>query len=93
MKKDSKRSSVWLCSVTLLFSTVFLIPGLSLANQYVGMSECIDCHDDYYVEFQKTKMGKRFLNNPQNELEKGVCETCHGPGADHIAAWGGNLYA
>jgi DmsE family decaheme c-type cytochrome len=68
-------------------SFLFSLAGEADANEYVGMEDCKICHADYYETFSKTKMGKLFLNNPQDEIQKLVCESCHGPGGDHVASW------
>lgn len=56
---------------------------------YVGSEVCKACHASQFEKFSKTSMGKIFLSHPRNELEKRGCETCHGPGSNHVAAGGG----
>jgi len=56
---------------------------------YVGSQVCTGCHANQSTRFGNTVMGKIFLKNPRNALEKGGCETCHGPGSAHVAAGGG----
>src|SRR6516164_3732454 len=56
---------------------------------YVGSQVCTGCHANQSARFGQTVMGKIFLKNPRNALEKGGCETCHGPGSAHVAAGGG----
>jgi hypothetical protein len=56
---------------------------------YVGSQVCTGCHAKQSARFGQTVMGKIFLKNPRNALEKAGCETCHGPGSAHVAAGGG----
>ena len=56
---------------------------------YVGNEVCQACHVQQTEKFSQTVMGKIFLHNPRNETEKQVCESCHGPGSNHVAAGGG----
>jgi hypothetical protein len=56
---------------------------------YVGTVYCYACHQDLALEFARTKMGKLFLVEPQNDLERKGCEGCHGPASDHAESGGG----
>jgi len=56
---------------------------------YVGNEVCKACHGDQFEKFSQTVMGKIFLQNPRNETEKRACESCHGPGSNHVSAGGG----
>jgi DmsE family decaheme c-type cytochrome len=51
--------------------------------QYVGVDTCKTCHEDLY--------NKNFANTPhfRTILQNGHgCESCHGPGSEHVAAGG-----
>jgi DmsE family decaheme c-type cytochrome len=57
-----------------------------MANaRYVGEKVCGDCHDTEKSLFGHTQHAKVFRENPRNDVEKQVCEACHGPGSLHVA--------
>jgi DmsE family decaheme c-type cytochrome len=55
---------------------------------YVGAETCKNCHEEAFIKFSNTKMGRLFLKQPRNSQEAAGCETCHGPGKDHVDAGG-----
>jgi DmsE family decaheme c-type cytochrome len=82
------------------FSFVIVMLGLSLllmaaetpprqGPTYVGSEVCKACHAPQFETFSQTLMGRIFLKSPRDELEKQACETCHGPGSEHVAKGGG----
>lgn len=58
-------------------------PPAELGPAYVGSDTCMGCHEDVYK--------KEFATTPhfQTTLKNGHgCESCHGPGAEHVAGGG-----
>jgi DmsE family decaheme c-type cytochrome len=53
--------------------------------RYVGEKQCLTCHDVENGPFSHTQHAKLFRLNPRNDVEKQVCEACHGPGSLHVA--------
>src|SRR5512141_3245556 len=56
---------------------------------YMGNEVCKACHATQFDKFSQTQMGKIFLFNARTEAEKQACESCHGPGSNHVTAGGG----
>ena len=58
-------------------------------SNYVGAETCKGCHEEAFNKFSKTRMGRIFLHQARNPQEANACETCHGPGKEHVDAGGG----
>src|ERR1700722_6460007 len=57
------------------------------ASDYVGSEVCMTCHDDIYKGWEKTPHWKTTLDTKGGPSHQG-CESCHGPGAAHVAGGG-----
>jgi DmsE family decaheme c-type cytochrome len=57
----------------------------SMAEGYVGEAVCLECHEDDVTEFMRTRHS-RVLNekNGRSAAMRHGCESCHGPGAEHV---------
>ena len=55
---------------------------------YAGGETCQACHPQVYDRLAKTAMGTLFLKHPRTGDEKLGCETCHGPGTEHVGSGG-----
>ncbi len=62
-------------------------PTLPFDDRYVGSETCAACHDSQFKSFDGTKHGK--LHTITSWKGKVVgCESCHGPGKDHVEGGG-----
>ncbi|HYL14416.1 MAG TPA: hypothetical protein VEV41_15345 [Terriglobales bacterium] len=80
----------------LLAILIFIFPATTFAadqqaaqtasaasSDYAGTDTCRTCHQDIYEKgFERTPHFKTTLKNGQG------CQSCHGPGAEHVAGGG-----
>ena len=73
------------CPAAIFF--LLATPGLSGAD-YVGSNVCRTCHPNVYSTFFRNPHYKSIASGRETPANTG-CESCHGPGQDHVAAGGG----
>ena len=56
-------------------------------SQYVGSETCKGCHEDQFKNFEAGPHSRTNLPKIRGEAAHG-CESCHGPGAAHVAGGG-----
>jgi DmsE family decaheme c-type cytochrome len=73
----------------LLSASVLMAQVPPPAKGYVGTQACRECHDSYYRSYMQTSHGiKEDKRTPEAKFG---CETCHGPGAEHVREQGGEV--
>ncbi len=55
---------------------------------YVGTEVCMTCHEKEYREYELSPHARVELSEPDGTIVQG-CETCHGPGSEHVDQGGG----
>lgn len=84
MKKGYYLITVLFCLLLLIFTSHKEV--LS-AEGYVGTDVCKACHENIYIDFIGDMHGnKNFSGTPAS---REGCESCHGPGAEHVRKGGG----
>ena len=95
------RQSLRLLSITSIFLFIFctLLRSAQASNaqpasqddagksKYLGADTCKTCHEDIFKGVQKTPHWNSTLKLKSGE-QAHSCETCHGPGADHVNGGG-----
>jgi DmsE family decaheme c-type cytochrome len=67
---------------------IWLLATPLIAADYVGSSICRGCHSDIWANFNRNPHYKSIASGKERAENTG-CESCHGPGGDHIDAGGG----
>ena len=75
-----------ICLVLVTLSLLATYSVQAADTQYVGTETCMDCHEDYYDSYMKNRHSIR-VDSRTPGAEMG-CESCHGPGSDHVDADG-----
>ena len=55
------------------------------SGDYVGTQTCLECHDD---QWPSLRMSVHFQNEQEGEWAGKACESCHGPGSEHVDSGG-----
>jgi len=83
-----KRRALVFLSVLSVFALILIAQNSAKGDsEFVGSEACKDCHEAYYNKFAKSIHGKKAV--PGNPANRDGCESCHGPGAQHVEKGGG----
>lgn len=63
-----------------------LNPELSDATYVNEDSKCMDCHEEYMINYEKTIHAKAFKYSSRPGMKATDCENCHGPASKHLDA-------
>lgn len=79
-----RRGKIALLAVLVPAVVLLFMPQRSrTADSYVGWKTCVSCHEGYEKPFGSTMHYKLFDSDKTGQNIG--CESCHGPGADHLA--------
>ena len=87
-----KRKGLIFLSIFFVLSLVFIAQNnaqnrVKGSSGFVGSEVCKDCHEAQYNKFMGSIHSKKAIpGNPANNQE---CESCHGPGDQHVEKGGG----
>jgi DmsE family decaheme c-type cytochrome len=73
-------------AVNMWIVVALLTPGVWAAD-YVGSSVCQTCHADIWSQFYRNPHYKSIASGKEKAENTG-CESCHGPGKDHVESAG-----
>lgn len=59
---------------------------VTLHARFAPIESCKDCHEDKWEQLEKTRHGKS--QDPRSPAAKQMCQTCHGPMAEHVDVGG-----
>ena len=80
-------AGVLLMSCSTLQRAVVVAPEVP-GSTFVGNKTCYDCHTNYVRIFPSSAHARMHVESGKMAGQTG-CESCHGPGSQHVAAGGG----
>jgi DmsE family decaheme c-type cytochrome len=78
--------SLLMLSTSLAMAATAGTPEADAKLGFVGAETCKECHELQYESYAKSVHFKKSIKGPEAQ---DACETCHGPGANHVEKGGG----
>lgn len=86
MKERKYLLVIFVCLVVATFMAYVPLQGVAQdEGDYVGAEKCAECHPDVVETWQFTVHRRTMFND---DPSKRGCESCHGPGKEHIESGG-----
>jgi DmsE family decaheme c-type cytochrome len=82
-----KRVSIFLSVVFIFLLAISAQNSVKGDAGYVGPEVCKECHEGSYASYMKSIHAKKAI--PGSPANREACESCHGPGAQHVEKGGG----
>ncbi len=83
MRHFLRFSFVAMAILAAIFWTVAASPPEEVKAEYIGSEACLNCHGEKILADYQHTVHFGVEANAATELEKNMCEACHGPGSAH----------
>jgi nitrate/TMAO reductase-like tetraheme cytochrome c subunit len=83
MSKVLRFSFVIFALLGFIVWTLAASPPEEVKAEFIGSEACLNCHEEQILTDYQHTVHFGVEANAETELEKNMCEACHGPGSAH----------